>query len=274
MERALSPLFAFNNSESDQGEAVLALHFGKSHVSYAVKNRSNGILQSLQYFQVDLWDPSHVDFWVTPLEPVLRTTPQVEIAFSFSDLSALPVAGFSEVKLKALHQSIYPFRGPAFFRTETIAAWQLYLGYPIPLALYQKCESLFPHARKRHAFKLMLDASGQSTSAGKLMVELGIEEFHLVLVKNNRLQFFQTFLYENPADVLFQLLTLCENQQISPSEVEVVLSGLLEKDSALYRELWQYFMHVQFRDTPFRVGEFPYPPHYFTILNDLLACAS
>jgi hypothetical protein len=60
---------------------------------------------------------------------------------------------------------------------------------------------------------------------------------------------------------------------VSPAEVSVVLTGLLEKDSALFKELWQYFAQIELREAEFMADDLPFPQHYFTTLNDLLLCA-
>ena len=274
MESTYNVLFTYTSPRSDFQDSVLALQFDRSHVSYAVKNRTDAQLLALGYGQVKQWNRSTVDAWMETVKPFVAPNQQVEIGHGFSDLSLLPVAGFEETKLQALHQSLYPFAGPSVFKIEPLSSWQLYLGYPIPIALYQQLESTFPAARSRHLLKLQLEAAGQSGTQGKLLVDIGIEQFSILLLKNNRLQLFNSYFYSSPADVLYYLLSVCESQLVSPAEVELVLTGLLEKESALYRELWQYFMHVDFRDAHFGVSDFPYPAHYFTTLNDVLLCVS
>jgi hypothetical protein len=207
-----------------------------------------------------------IDRWLTPQQGV-------EIAFDMENLSMLPVAGYEEKKLQALHQSLFPFNNTAVFKTETMAEWQLQLGYTLPAILLQGCLSRFPGARVRHAFKLALDKAGQSGAAGKLLIDIGIDTFRVLLLKNNRLQLFQNYPYATPADVLYYILSVCEAQLVSPAEVSVVLTGLLEKDSALFKELWQYFAHIELREAEFMADDLPFPQHYFTTLNDLLLCA-
>jgi Protein of unknown function (DUF3822) len=274
MEMVYNRLFEFTTAHVASADTLLGLQFGRSHVAYALKNRNTRQLYALGYVQVGHWDATAFDNFTSSISTLLHPQQHVEIAYDLPELSMLPVSGFDEKKLQALHQSMYPFGGPAVFKTETMAEWQLCLGYPVPSPLYRGCEALFAQARVRHAFKLALDTAGQSGAQGKLLVDVGIEQFRVLLLKNNRLQFFQSFPYSSPADVLYYLLSVCEAQLVAPTEVEVVLTGLLEKDSALFRELWQYFTHVECRESVFEAVDFPYPAHFFTTLNDLLLCAS
>jgi hypothetical protein len=270
----LRQLFTYRPIEAAASDTVLALQFGDRYASYALKDRQQGQLRALGYLQMVNWDQPAFEQLMGVID-TLRTPQQgVEIAFDMENLSILPVAGYEEKKLQALHQSLFPFNNAAVFKTETMAEWQLQLGYTLPAVLLQGCLSRFPGARVRHAFKLALDYAGQSGASGKLLIDIGIETFRVLLLKNNRLQLFQTYPYATPADVLYYLLSICEAQLVSPAEVSVVLTGLLEQESALYKELWQYFMHIELREAGFLAGDLPFPQHYFTTLNDLLLCGS
>jgi len=269
----LQLLFTYQSTVSAASDTLLALQFGDRYASYALKDRQQGQLLALGYLQTASWNQSSFDQLMGVIEKWLSPQQVVEIAFDMDNLSMLPVAGYEEKKLQALHQSLFPFNSAAVFKTETMAEWQLQLGYTLPAPLLQGCLSRFSGARVRHAFKLALDNAGQSSAAGKLLIDIGIETFRVLLLKNNRLQLFQTYPYASPADVLYYLLSICEAQLMSPAEALVVLTGLLEKESALYKELWQYFMHIELREAGFIADDFPFPQHYFTTLNDLLLCA-
>ncbi|HNA96743.1 MAG TPA: DUF3822 domain-containing protein, partial [Chitinophagaceae bacterium] len=65
-------------------------------------------------------------------------------------------------------------------------------------------------------------------------------------------------------------------QQFSLSQqtVSVRLSGLIDKQSALYKDLYQYFREITFREAGWHTVEPEYPAHFFTSLNDLAPCVS
>lgn len=269
----LHQLFTYEPTEVVTTETILALQFGDRYASFALKDRQQGQLLALGYLRIANWGQPAFDQLMGMIDRWLTPQQGVEIAFDMENLSMLPVAGYEEKKLQALHQSLFPFNNTAVFKTETMAEWQLQLGYTLPAILLQGCLSSFPGARVRHAFKLALDKAGQSGAAGKLLIDIGIDTFRVLLLKNNRLQLFQNYPYATPADVLYYILSVCEAQLVSPAEVSVVLTGLLEKDSALFKELWQYFAQIELREAEFMADDLPFPQHYFTTLNDLLLCA-
>ena len=59
---------------------------------------------------------------------------------------------------------------------------------------------------------------------------------------------------------------------MSQYEVQLSISGLVDKDSALYKELYSYFINIEFRNANWTHAD--HPNHFFTHLNDIVKCAS
>ena len=83
----------------------------------------------------------------------------------------------------------------------------------------------------------------------------------------------QTFQYKTPSDVVYYLIKACSQNSLSRKDVKVQLTGLIEKESFLYKELNQYFLNLEFRKAAWN-SENEFPAHYFTSLNDLAKCVS
>ena len=84
----------------------------------------------------------------------------------------------------------------------------------------------------------------------------------------------QYYPYSTPGDVVYYLLKICHQFSLPQQEVQLQLSGLIEKQSALYKELYQYFIKIDFRDASWNIPDSEYPNHFFTSLNDLAQCVS
>jgi hypothetical protein len=111
----------------------------------------------------------------------------------------------------------------------------------------------------------------------RLLVNIHTDEFSFIAIKENKLLIAQTHLYASPEDICYYLLKTCHQFSLSQEQVLVSVSGLIEKESQLYRELYQFFIHVAFREPGWTLpatGEHDYPAHFFTTLNDLARCAS
>lgn len=253
---------------------ILAMQAGKFHFSYCITNRTGDVLHRLNYFSIKEWDDSSIQQLLAELPSLEVGIQGVELAFESGTFTLVPVADFQDDKLSNIHHSLHPLSNNHIFKKDSLAEWQLYIGYTIPALLLHTLQARYPDLRVRHCLKLALQQAGQSGMQGKLLVNFRPNYFFVVLLRNNRFQFAQEFLYDTPADVLYYLLKIGEDQLISPQEIIVELTGLIEKESALYRELWQYFVNLEFRDADWQSSESAFPAHYFTPLNDLAKCAS
>ena len=83
-------------------------------------------------------------------------------------------------------------------------------------------------------------------------------------------------MYTTHEDVLYYLLKCCQQLNLSQQQVYLFLSGLIEKDSALYRELYKYFIHLEFEqlanDIKLTDALTIHPPHYYSSISKLAAC--
>jgi hypothetical protein len=111
-----------------------------------------------------------------------------------------------------------------------------------------------------------------ATEEGNMYVDFRPDDFTVLLVKSSRLLLAQTYTYSTPEDVVYYLLKICAQLGLSQQELQLQVSGLIDSDSALYKELYQYFLNIEFRESGWQGNE--YPAHFFTTLNDLARCAS
>ena len=109
-----------------------------------------------------------------------------------------------------------------------------------------------------------------------MFIDFKTAEFSVVIIKSNKLLLAKTFSYATPDDVLYYLLKCCQQLNISQQTVRLSLSGLIEKDSAVYRELYKYFINLEFESLPadIKLAEAltEHPPHYFSSISKLAAC--
>ncbi|MEO6638497.1 MAG: DUF3822 family protein, partial [Ginsengibacter sp.] len=83
--------------------------------------------------------------------------------------------------------------------------------------------------------------------------------------KDGKLLLVNSFNYKTAEDVSYTLLNICSQFQMDNLTIEA--SGLIEKNSALYKEIYKYFEQVSFADMPegisFTDDVLTYPPHFF-----------
>jgi hypothetical protein len=72
-------------------------------------------------------------------------------------------------------------------------------------------------------------------------------------------------------DVVYYLLNICQKFGLSQEATHLSLSGLIDKDSALFKDIYQYFSDISFNEGVSLNDD--YPAHYFTSIYQLAACA-
>lgn len=89
----------------------------------------------------------------------------------------------------------------------------------------------------------------------------------VAIVKASNIHFIQSFVYENPDDVLYFLLSICSHFDLDFELVPIHISGMIDTDFNLYRELIRYFKHVVLEkadQSKLAIDIKEYPLHYFT----------
>ena len=176
-----------------------------------------------------------------------------------------------------LLNTMYGLNGTAPVVAESIAEWQVYNVYAVPKDVHEWISKKFAAGKYWHQYTVNIKNINPATEGGHLLVDLRKDDFTLLAAGNHKLLLAQTFLYSTPDDVVYYLLKVCEQFGLSQKEVHIGLSGLVDQQSALYRELYQYFLYVEFRDAAWTIpvsANSESPLHFFTSLNDLSQCAS
>jgi hypothetical protein len=158
--------------------------------------------------------------------------------------------------------------------SEAISEWQMYNVYAVPDDVHEWVSRIFPAYKYRHNYTLNMQMK-QDSAADRIMIDFDTDEFSFLVIRQNKLLLAQTLTYATPEDILYFLLKTCNQFSLSREEVELFISGLIVKESQLYRELYQYFLNTCFRERAWDMpGANEYPAHFFTLLNDLSRCAS
>jgi hypothetical protein len=129
-----------------------------------------------------------------------------------------------------------------------------------------------------HNYSSALKGMSGTEGANVFMIDFKTGQFSVIIIKEQQLQLVQTFAYSESADVLYYLLKICDLFSISQKSVLLVLSGLIDKESVLYRDLYNYFEYVSFKRNPSSI-KLPYtfskyPSHFFSSLFNLAVCGS
>lgn len=229
----------------DQGNSIasdiLALQIGEKHMAFAITDQTGHDLKELAWCIADDrntgWSEKELSEIIYHYPSLRNSIKNIRISYQFSD-----------------------------------ADWKADYYFYLPGHI-KKFTEYFHSASFQKQYSLFTEKGVNPDNLELLFVDFRNEEFSVVGLSGKQLLLSQTYRYENPADVIYYLLRICKHFLLSRENLLLEVSGLIEKDSGLYRELFDYFKNVNFRNAGWKT-ETGHPAHFFTSLNDLAACAS
>lgn len=250
------------------------MRVGERHFSFSVSDKIGEGLISLAYYTAEEVNGDILSE-IFSLHPELHSSfSEVQVGYDYPGSVLVPAAHYSNGQEKTLLNSIHGSTVQTTILSETLADGHIVNIYSVPQDVFEWVGRIFPAYRYRHNYTLGMN-QGNGTESDRIIVDLDTDECSCLLIHNNRLCLAQTLGYTTHEDILYFLLKACNQFSLSREEVELHISGLIMKESQLYRELYQYFLKTHFRDSGWHQEELKdYPPHFFTLLNDLSRCAS
>jgi hypothetical protein len=263
-------LFDLQGSGRASG-GLLVCEWGAGYCCAALLDGDSLLLHRLRYWTLDMplssTDRDQVLEFIRPLSAHAART---VFCSGFPDAVLVPQR-FATSGAEIISE-LFPAAGEAW--QDQVGAWQLSATYAFPPSLHKQLTSQFPAAEYFHAFSASLKTSNGIDAPSQVQVHFAPGQVRVLARKNGFLQLAQVYRYESPLDVVYYLLRILETTGLSRSETPLVLSGLIEGQSSLYRELHQFFTTVFFASAPGAIAEEGRPAHFFTSLFNLAQCVS
>lgn len=170
--------------------------------------------------------------------------------------------------------SIYGGPAQAYFN-DAVPEWGLTTVYSMPAAFNDVVQRSFSSVQFFHAYTPAIKMYNGYVADNQIAVHFTTSRFRVLFKKDSAIQLAQTYAYKTPLDVAYYLLKICYEFGLGQSDVHLILSGLIEKESALFAELQQFFSNVHFAHPPeMTLPNDSVPHHFFTSLYNLAQCAS
>jgi uncharacterized protein DUF3822 len=276
---AVKPVFKIGNSEElNSSQAVLLMEVGEVHCCFAIMDYANQMMVQLGYYTADQRDNGNILQMVLDLHDELKQSfRQTIIGYYFPENILIPSKFYRFEETQSLLQTMYE-KDQNFVVSEAISEWKIYNSYYVPASMHELLSRRFSTGNFWHVHSVILKNDIGDDARGKLFVDFKTDSFSVVAVANNSLLLAQIFYYSKAEDVLYWLLKTCEQHSLSQNEVQLVLSGLIDRQSAVFKELYQYFLTIEFAAVENDIqlsGAFDdYPVHFFSSLYKLASCAS
>jgi hypothetical protein len=266
-------LFQIDHSEPRSGADTLLCEWGERYCCYTILNHDSRSLAGLQYVTFD--QPASKD----EVESVIRQQKlnglrydRVVFCSGFPQAVLVPKPLFSETEPPVAHLS--PEKRMKYFHDQ-IGEWQVVNNYVFPRAIYERVMDSFGDVQMSHVYTTALKTYNGYTADAQVSVDFTPRTFRVVVKKGGQIQLAQMYEYSVPLDVVYYLLKIYQELHLSKEETHLILSGLIDEASALYKELYSYFLNIHFvHPAGLSLTNKDYPPHFFASIYNLAQCVS
>jgi hypothetical protein len=270
-------IFEILPGDIDTHKCILVCEVSAEGFSYAIKNDEENTYVAVAVFH---FDKKREEDNVQALNQELQSRPvlsayfkKVFIIYSCAESVMIPFALYSSQEnanvLNLIHGDLQSNNS---ILADMIAGKGIYNVYRMPGSIVNVIRSKFPEAGNIHQHSVLLN---QAPAEGeKLLIIFYPKKFVMVLTKNGSTKFINTFFYETAEDVSYTLLNTCK--QFDAGNLPVEISGLIEENSALYKEIHKYFATVTFAPLPsgceYSEEIIKHPSHYFSHIFAVDSC--
>lgn len=261
----------------EPARSILLIELGEKYCCLIILRKQNFEAERLVYYEADNEEKLLSDVFAAHDE-FNRHFSEVLINYSFPQSVTVPSKYYSYGDGKKMLQLMHGDGEVDAVLAEHLPEWQMYNVYEVPKPVHGWISMRFHSGKYWHGYSSSLNNFSKGAGNNVLLIDFKTGQFSVIVIKALKFQLAQTFAYTEPADVLYYLLRICDEFSLSQKEVKLVLSGFIEKDSSLYRELYNYFVNISFQPAP-DIVRFPgsfgqYPAYFFSSIFNLATCVS
>lgn len=270
-------------SKTDLTECTLLMNVGPSQVMFAIFDLQDSCLVTLKGYYFDLHD--HGGSLLEILEQcfdqnrVLYTNfKQVKIAFDNHKFTLVPRPLFNPVLKKEYLNFLNPEIPDQSYLTDQIASPDAVNIYSVDknAAGYLHKElstAKFYHAETVFLYPLMKQAAN---SDNYLYVRVQQGHITITVITDGKLKLMQPYPIYHGMDVYYFILNAVKSLHLGDQRVEVFLSGQINEESSVYKEVIYGIPSVSWLKRPTGINYIKdfnkYPEQYFYILTSLALC--
>ncbi len=205
---------------------------------------------------------------------------EVQVMYQNNLNTLVPIPLYDE-KEKSLYLGFnQPFQENSRIISDTLKNIDAVNIYYFPNPVAEKVKDFWPNAKLHHFVSGLIESIAinykNRMNNKDLFINIRAGFFDLVYFKNGKLFFSNTFAYNTKEDFIYFLLAACEQLLLNPQEVQLIIMGKIDKNTAEYEMIYQYIKYSRFIE---KNDNFLYSylmdnvlHHYNYVLYNVLQC--
>jgi len=274
----MKKIFEILPSSIDDENCILICEMSNEGFSFTIKDEIQNSFLGLGVYHFDKITPPvgfpialqilfHQNEWLS------KNFKKVIIVFSFPESVLIPFSLYdrkqnSEV-LNLIHGDL---SNNDTILTDVITGELIYNSYRVSTAIYDVLHAKFPNASYTHQYSILLKQ--EASDKNKLYIIFYTKKMVVSLIKDGKHQLINSFNYRTAEEITYTLLNICK--QFDVENIALEISGLLEKNSTLFAEIYKYFETIDLTLLPenknYSEEITQYPSHYFSHIFALDTC--
>lgn len=265
----LKTVFAIGDDAS--GCDTLLLEIGEGYCCYAFLKGTERTFRQIKYLT---YDELEAEKKITQALDEIENEHCEKIVVCSAYPQSMMIPGqFNHIN-SAFLDTIYDMPAQKSF-TDRVPEWQMMISYFIPDRIFDLIQERFSSVQFFHAYTPALKIYNGFVANDQIDIHFSTQQFRVLVKKEKQVQLAQIYSYKTPLDVVYYLLKICYEFGLDQSQTFLIVSGLIDKDSAMYSELHNYFLNIHFAQAPsYSLPDSEHPHYYFASLYNLAACVS
>lgn len=190
----------------------------------------------------------------------------IKIFLETNTSTLVPSPLFNQDELNSFRQFNFRFDNHEKIFHEKLPNLDAYLVYSFPEKLVNTISETFKNYKcfgHSGAFiESLIVLNKNQKNQTTLYVNVRKSFLDITIFSNQKLLFFNTFKYSTKEDFIYFVIFVMEQLQLNPEEVELVLMGMIERNSGLFETVTKYVRNVRFQT---KIEKF----NYSYIFNEL-----
>ncbi len=211
-------------------------------------------------------------------EPKLQATYKgVNITYSTNKSTLVPTEFFDERQTKEVLQRLHEIDRCEDIEVSPMKSIGQYIVYAYPKDIRELFNAKFSSYTLKHkSVALIATVLKEKNSKNSILLNFERKYFRMIVFKNEKIEFFNSFYYKNEFDFLYYTLNVCSQLNLDPEKDELLIGGYMAPDSPYIRQLKKYWASIRFL-TPDPDYFYSYtfdriPQHYFVSLLNSIEC--
>ena len=274
----MNSVFEILPSSFDPEKCKLICEVNNEGFSFCIKDSDLNIFIGLGIYYFDNSKPAEgfpiaLQVLFHQKEFLAKNFKKVCIVYSFPQSVLVPFSIYKRENNKTMMNMMFgDLESNETILTDVIPGLSMYNCYRLRSATIEVIQTHFKSSSTQHQYSLIL--SNPVEGEDKMSVIFYARKIVVDLLMNGEHQLINSYNYQSSEDISYILLNI--KQQFKIKNIHLEISGLIEENSALYKEIYKYFDDIELsgyrEDIAYAKEIKGFPSHYFSYLFEMDSC--